>query len=296
MTTDQTSYAFRNSEPAAATQLAAIQGYLDDLTMRRIRELDLPPDGGCWEIGAGAGSVAAWLADEVVPDGRVVATDLDTSRLAPAANLDVYRADVATDPTPPGGPFDLIHARLVTQHLASRRDLVPQLAGALKPGGWLMLGEFHCPTPPPVISAPTDADADLFGRFLRTLLGILTAKGVDMAWATRVHQAMTQAGLTGVHSITYAESWTGGSAGCRLYEANSIQQEDGLLRAGLTVTELNRVRALTRDRAFTAMSYPFVSTRGQRAAELHLVAPNGAARHDPAPDDDAPRDDRRDQR
>ncbi len=56
------------------------------------------------------------------------------------------------------------------------------------------------------------------------------------------------------------------------------------------------MRALTRDRAFTAMSYPFVSTRGQRAPDLHLVPPNGAARHDPTRDDAGPRDDLRDQR
>jgi SAM-dependent methyltransferase len=270
-TTGHSGYAFRNSDPAALTQLAAIQSYLDDLTMRRIHELDLPPDGVCWEIGAGTGSIATWLAEEVVPDGRVTATDIDTSRLAPTANLAIYRADVTVDPIPPGGPFDLIHARLLTQHLPTRRDLVPRLAGALKPGGWLLLGEFHCPTPPQAISTPTEDDRELFDRFLRTLLGILTANGVDMTWAADVHPAMTRAGLTGVHSIAYAESWTGASAGCRLYEANSIQQEDGLRQAGLTAADLDRVRALTRNSRFAAMSYPFVSTRGQRPTGPHLV-------------------------
>ncbi len=271
-TTDQmTAYAFGDSAPAAAaTQLAAIEHYLDNLTMRRIRELDLPPGGLCWEIGAGAGSIAAQLASEVVPQGRVVATDRDTRRLTPARNLDIYRGDVTVD-TPPAGPFDLIHARLVTQHLASRRALLPALADALTPGGWLLLGEFDCRVPPRVISAPTEADGELVDRFLRTLLGVLTAKGVDMAWATQVHQAMADAGLTRVHSVTYAESWTGGDAGCQLYEANSIQQADGLLRAGLTPAELKRVRELTHDPAFTVMSYPFVSIRGRRAAGLHLV-------------------------
>ncbi len=279
MTQHSTRYAFGNSEPAALTQLTAIQNYLDDLTRRRIRELDPPTDGLCWEIGAGAGSIAAWLAGEVVPDGRVIATDIDISRLTPGRNLDVYRSDVTSD-APPGGPFDLIHARLLTQHLAARRDLLPALACALKPGGWLLLGEFDCRVPPRVISAPTDADLELFDRFLRSLLGVLTAKGVDMAWAAHVHQAMASAGLTAVHSLTYAESWTGGEAGCRLYEANSIQQEEGLLRAGLTAAELNRVRELTRDRALTAMSYPVVSVRGQRAPSLHLVEPDLAASGD----------------
>src|SRR5947207_11110801 len=115
--TQTTTYAFSNGATATDAQLGAIQGFFDALTRRRIRELDLPRDGVCWEIGAGAGSVAAWLAQDVVPAGRVVATDIDTSRLVDlqAANVDVHQADVATDPAPPGGPFDLIHTRLVTQ-------------------------------------------------------------------------------------------------------------------------------------------------------------------------------------
>jgi len=275
--TGSATYAFRNSDPAAVTQLASLQSFLDDLTMRRIRELDLPTDATCWEIGAGAGSIARWLADEIVPDGRVSATDIDTTRLAPGPNLDVYSRDVATEDPPPGGPFDLIHGRLVTQHLASRRQVLAALVDSLKPGGWLMLGEFECVQPPRVISAPTTEDRELFERYLRILLGVLTARGVDMAWANQVHPAMTTAGLTCVHSVTHTETWAGGSYGCRLYEANSIQQEQALLTAGLTSSELDRVRALTRDRAFTATSFTFVSSRGQRTPGLRLVGADDAA-------------------
>ncbi len=273
MTTGQTTYAFRSSEHTR-TQLASIQRYLDDLTMRRIHELNLPSDGCCWDVGAGAGSIATWLAEEVVPDGRVVATDIDTGLLAPAANLDVYRADVATDAPPPGGPFDLIHARLVTQHLPSRRTLIAALAAALKPGGWLLLGEFDCQVPPRVIAAPTNEDADLWDRFIRSLLGVLTAHGVDMAWAGQVHPAMTAAGLINVESLTYTESWAGGGYGTRLYEANSRQQEERLRAAGLTSDDLTRLRTLLTNPDFTVSSYPFVSTRGQRPSGLHLVASN----------------------
>jgi hypothetical protein len=94
-----------------------------------------------------------------------------------------------------------------------------------------------------------------------------------MVWARQVHAAMSAAGLSQVHSVTHVESWTGGGHGCRLYEANSVQLEEPLLAAGLTAADLTRVRELTRDRSFTANSYTFVSTRGQRAGGLRLVAP-----------------------
>jgi SAM-dependent methyltransferase len=260
-----TAYAFAGTEHTRV-QLAAIQAYLDELTMRRVRELDLPRDGACWEIGAGAGSIAAWLARDVVPDGLVAASDVDVRLLAPADNLQVYRADVAADAPPPGGPWQLIHARLVTQHLPGRRDLVTALATQLAPGGWLLLGEFDCQTPPQVIAAPSTADAELFDMFIRTLLGVLTARGVDMAWATQVHTALIGAGLTGVHSLRHVESWTGGGYGCQLLTANSHQQHDALLAAGLRPADLDRVHQLLADPRLTVESYPFVSVRGQRPA------------------------------
>jgi len=277
--TQTTTYAFSNSAAAAQTQLAAIQGVPGPLTRRHSLELDLPRDGVCWAVGAGAGSLATCLAQALVPDGRVVATDIDTSRLADAqaANVDIHRADVATEPAPPGGPFDLIHARLVTQHLPSHRELLSRLVDALKPGGWLMLGEFDCTRPPRVICAPSQRDRELFDRFLRTLIGVLTARGVDMAWARQVHSTMSAAGLSQVHSATHTESWTGGGYGCRLYEANSIQLEGPLLAAGLNAADLTRIRELTQDHAFTVNSYTFVSTRGQRAPALRLVAPHDLA-------------------
>ncbi len=120
MTSATTAYAFAGTEHTSR-QLAAIQAYLDELTMRRILELDLPPGGLCWEIGAGSGSIATWLAHDVVPYGQVTATDLDISRLTPAGNLQVYRADITADPPPAGGPWDLIHARLVTQASSTAR-------------------------------------------------------------------------------------------------------------------------------------------------------------------------------
>ena len=259
-------YAFAGTEHTGK-QLAAIEAYLDELTMRRIRELDLPPGGSCWEIGAGGGSVATRLARDIVPHGRVAATDLDISRLTPAGNLHIHRADVAADAPPPGGPWQLIHARLVTQHLPQRRELIPTLAAQLAPGGWLLLGEFDCQTPPRVITAAGADVAELFDSFIRTLLGVLTARGVDLAWASQVHAAMVRAGPTDVHSLRYVESWTGGGYGCQLLDANSHQQHEALLRAGLRPTQLDRVRGLLQDPDFTVTSYPFVSVRGRRPTD-----------------------------
>jgi len=60
------------------------------------------PGWHCLEVGGGGGSIASWLANRVLPDGRAVATDLDTRFLETLSipNLEVRRHDIVTDPLP----------------------------------------------------------------------------------------------------------------------------------------------------------------------------------------------------
>lgn len=91
------------------------------------------------ELGAGAGSVSAWLAERVGPDGRVMSTDIDLrfhAEMPP--NVIVREHDVENDPLP-RAHFDVVHARAVLQHLPSRDAVVGSLVDALKPGGHLVV-------------------------------------------------------------------------------------------------------------------------------------------------------------
>src|SRR5262249_1904756 len=93
----------------------------------------------CAEVGAGAGSVTEWLCDRVGPTGRVVAVDIPTTFLEPLGhgNLDVRCADVVAEPLE-AGAYDLVHARTLLEHLATREEVVAQFAAALRPGGVLV--------------------------------------------------------------------------------------------------------------------------------------------------------------
>ena len=116
-------YAFPTGADAAE-QFDALQTVLDPLTTARLTELGIAPGARCWEAGAGGGSIARWLADRVGPAGLVVATDRDTSQLRPSGNLHVDRHDLREHSVPDGGPFDLVHARLVLLHLPQRREIL----------------------------------------------------------------------------------------------------------------------------------------------------------------------------
>ncbi|MEU4779760.1 methyltransferase domain-containing protein [Micromonospora sp. NPDC023633] len=258
-----TEYTFDNAAPEAVPQLRALESFLDPITAARLGAPVLAPGAVCWEIGAGGGSVARSMAEAVGPAGRVLATDIDTAHLAPAANLDVRRHDVRSEP-PPGDAFDVIHARLVLLHLPERRRVLTALAAALAPGGWLVVEEFDCTAPLRVLAAPSDDAAKLFAHVTDAMLGVLQSHGADLAWAQDVHGHLASAGLVEVDTVTHSQSWPGGSLGASLYETNSRQLEPELIEAGVSPGQLKAFRRLVRDPGFAVLSYQFVSTRGRR--------------------------------
>ncbi len=263
----QTVYTFDNSAADAADQLDSLEHFLDPVTTARITELGLRTGARCWEVGAGGGSVAAWLGAHIGPTGHVVATDINTDRLGhleALGNVTVVRHDV-TGLTPPleEETYDLIHARLVLLHLPRRRQVLKVLVDRLAPGGWLLLEEFDCTAPLRVYASRSDVDTEVFRRVTDAIIGIIEDHGADMAWAHDVHPAMRAAGLVDVHTVTHSESWTGGSIGARLHAANSRQLSAELDTAGVTPAELDRFRAIVTDPGHAAASYLIVSTRGR---------------------------------
>jgi len=194
--TQTTEYAFNNRSQAAAVQLACIERYLDPVTAGRLAPPVVRDGDHCWEVGAGGGSVAQMLVRGVGWDGLVVATDIDTSQLMRREELVVLDHDVRWDAPPEGGPFQVIHARLVLLHLPERREVLRRLTEALAPGGWLVVEEFDCTAGPCVLHAPDAAAEKLFQQVMEALLGALEQRGADLGWAQRVHGEMAVAGLT----------------------------------------------------------------------------------------------------
>jgi len=67
------------------------------------------PGSRCLDLGAGAGTIAAWLAQRVGPTGQVVALDTDPRHI-PGWDLIDVRAQNVTAAEPGTGEYDLIHA------------------------------------------------------------------------------------------------------------------------------------------------------------------------------------------
>lgn len=139
---DAPDYAFPHSAEDEAHRLSLFEQRLDPLTTRRIERLGIPRDARCLEIGGGHGSITRLLAEQVAPDGKVTATDLqlDFLRSLDAANVEVIRHDIRSE-TFPERSFDLIHTRAVLMHVPVDTALLRRMASWLAPGGWLLLEE-----------------------------------------------------------------------------------------------------------------------------------------------------------
>ncbi|MGW8375488.1 class I SAM-dependent methyltransferase [Streptomyces sp. ODS28] len=263
-------YSFTPEDPHIPLQLRLLEQLLDPLTEQRLARLDVPDGARCWVAGAGGGSVARALARRVGPGGgTVLATDLDTAHLSwllpEGPRLAVRRHDVVEEPAPPGG-FDLIHARLLLLHLPRRRQVLQAMAGALRPGGLLLVEEWDCTRPPRALAAPAPADARLFARVADGILAALKANGAGLDWAAQVPAAMRDCGLSGIRTVEHTETWRGGGAGCRLHRTNARQLAPRLRESGIPDADLDRYAALTAEPALVTRSYPFLSTSAVRAA------------------------------
>lgn len=115
---------------------------LFDPVSRRRRDI-VQPGWRCLEVGAGRGSMATWLAQQVGPTGQVVATDVDLRYLSRLnlPNLQVVHHNILEDPldilTP--GSFDLVCSRLMLFWLAGKQEkAIQRMVQCLRPGGWLI--------------------------------------------------------------------------------------------------------------------------------------------------------------
>ncbi|GAA4263177.1 class I SAM-dependent methyltransferase [Dactylosporangium darangshiense] len=259
-------YAFSNDDPEAVDRHQFLAAMLDPATRERLAGLGPLAGRRCLELGAGGGSVAAWLAAEAGPAGRVLATDINLRHLPDGAAYETLRHDLRSEPVPPG-PWDLIHARLVLLHIPDREDILRRLAAALAPGGALVLEEWSTTTLNPglVLSAPSVRARELVEEYHRTLItDVLPARGNDPSWAPRLHRAMEDAGLTGVTTRISADSWPGGSPGARLIHANVAQLRDDFLAAGFTPERLDELRDVVHDPRLVLRSHLLYSTAGRR--------------------------------
>jgi SAM-dependent methyltransferase len=124
-----------------SARLRLLEAGRDPGTISRLDRLGISPGWRCLEVGAGAGSIARWLAERVGPAGSVLATDINPRFLIdmPAGvhvrRLDILHDDIEVD------TYDLVHCRAVLMHLPDPAAAIARMVAALRPGGLFLFEE-----------------------------------------------------------------------------------------------------------------------------------------------------------
>lgn len=191
-------YLLDNARAEAGERFLALAELFDGVTRGHFDRLGVGPGWRCWEAGAGGRSIPEALAEMVGPSGYVLATDLDPAWLDPQASYEVRRHDLAADPPPEPGTFDLVHARLVLVHVPDRARALATMVAALRPGGWLLLEDADTELQPLVCleeSGPAQARANRLRRAFRELM---TQRGADLRYGRTLPRTLRAAGLVDV--------------------------------------------------------------------------------------------------
>jgi len=160
-------------------------------------QVRLPADASCLDAGCGPGETTRLLARRVGPGGRVLGIDIDASIGALAVEMlhgsgyrhCAFRAhDVTADEPVPGGPFDLVFARLLLVHLPDRAAVLARLWDAVAPGGYLVVQDYDASAFGVLPDLPS------FAELTRVIIGTFHATGADVRTGALLPHLFVQAG------------------------------------------------------------------------------------------------------
>jgi SAM-dependent methyltransferase len=263
---DEQTYAFDNALAVQRERLDTLEALFDPGTIRQLEARGVGPGWRCLEVGAGGGSIAAWLSERVGPDGAVLATDLDTRWVEQLArpNLEVRVHDLLDDGLPEG-EFDLVHCRLLLGWLGDPEVGLRRLIASVKPGGWLLAEEIDFVSAVADPLTPAEAGA-LFEHVVAAHNAVLAERhAFDPFYGRRVAGALEDAGLVDTGTEGRASMWRGGGPGGRIWQLTIEQLRDSIVELGLMdATDVDAAIALCGDPRLRTMSPVVMAAWGRR--------------------------------
>jgi SAM-dependent methyltransferase len=210
-------------------RLSGMESLWDPGSQALLDELGIGDGWRCLEVGAGGGSMVKWMASR---GANVLAIDLDTRFVEPLASdvVEVRRVDLRTD-TLPQDEFDLVHARLVLEHLADRRQILDRLVAALRPGGWIVIEDYDW------TCFGFERDSPGFGDIGEVILAFMAKAGFERDYGRRVVSDIEAAGLTDIRGEGRARMIDSTSPGFDFFRLTFESLRGAIVEAGLVTAE-----------------------------------------------------------
>jgi SAM-dependent methyltransferase len=218
-------------------------------------ELGIGKGWKCLEVGAGGGSLVEWMAAQ---GASVLAVDIDTRFVEQLASdsIEVRRLDIR-EADLPQAEFDLVHSRLVLEHLTDRKQILDRLIATLRPGGWIVIEDYDW-NPFGFQDSSLDHIADAIMTFMEQA-------GFQRDYGRHVVDDLAAAGLADVRGEGRARIIDSSSPGVDFFRLSFESLKGALADAGLiTAEEADAVSArLAEDmRVYTPIMMAGIGRRG----------------------------------
>jgi SAM-dependent methyltransferase len=252
-----TPYLFGEDSSHEEERLAAVERAFDPMTQSALLGVGARPGWRCWEVGAGRGSIARWLAGVVAPGGAVLATDLDAERFEHGStNVRFLQHDVTVDPLP-AGSFDLIHARFLLEHVAEPQRALERLRDALRPGGVLVVEDASG------LQIDTSPASSVFGKLAVAWERAGLAVGWDATYGRGLVSQLRAARLRDLEACEYRRTAPGGKRWAHLQHGLE-RLRDQLIDQAVAPAELQEALRFLLDEEALITSPPVVIAWGRR--------------------------------
>ena len=257
-----TGYVLDHHLAGERARLALMSRLLDPMHRRHLEALGVRPGLRVLEVGAGNGTVSAWLAERVGPTGRVVAVDLDLSLIeVRAANLELRRGDICAGPVERGG-FDLVTARAVLHHVAEPEAAIRNLVASLAPGGAILLIE-------PDFLPVSVAEPACVKAFWDGWLAWAAAQGIDYHVGRKLAPRLAALGVEEMAGTAETAVYNGGSPWASYWVDTVSELKDRLVASGKLEAELvDLFLAQCREPGWWTQTIAFTAVHGRAPAQL----------------------------
>jgi protein-L-isoaspartate O-methyltransferase len=262
-------YLYNNDWRHASTRLAGLERIEDEHTFRLLDRLGIPAGGRCLEVGAGAGSVAAWLCNRVGTGGCVTATDIDT-RLLPGMKLpqmEIRRHDIVRDGLEKDA-FDVVHVRHVLVHVPREEllSVVSKLVASLAEGGLMLAEESSFLSARAEPSADSERD-EIYETVLGRIHELYSHRGMVLDLGFQLFHLLRSAGLDCEGAEGRLRIVRGGSLEAAFHKHTFTQLRPAVLESCSALADKYDVfLSLHDDRRFTYRTRTTVATWGRKAA------------------------------
>lgn len=210
-------------------RLRLLGEWRDPITLARMEWLGLGDGWRCLEVGVGGGSTARSMADRVRPTGMVTAADINEKFLVSLGGepgVTTVCCDVRVHDFPPAS-FDLIHTRLVLEHLPDRLSVMRRMVDWLAPGGWVLFEE-------PDVAAAVVSPNQLWARHMEAYAA---DSGYDVNTGRCLPVEVASLGLADVGAHIDTAVVEGGTDLARWYAMTIDAVRPGLLASGMVTDE-----------------------------------------------------------